>query len=65
MVSKIKKCICGRYTLKEICPVCGKVTKYSQPARFSLEDRYGKYRRIAKRGNHDKNYNLKDQKTPS
>jgi H/ACA ribonucleoprotein complex subunit 3 len=49
MVSKIRKCECGRYTLKELCPLCGKPTKYSQPARFSLEDRYGKYRRIAKK----------------
>ncbi|MCZ7356010.1 MAG: RNA-protein complex protein Nop10 [Candidatus Methanoperedens sp.] len=49
MVSKIRKCACGRYTLKEVCPICGLQTKYSQPARFSLEDRYGKYRRLAKR----------------
>ncbi|MBU3966272.1 MAG: RNA-protein complex protein Nop10 [Euryarchaeota archaeon] len=48
MVSKIKRCSCGRYTLKEICPLCSGDTKYSQPARFSLEDRYGKYRRISK-----------------
>ncbi|MBU4076819.1 MAG: RNA-protein complex protein Nop10 [Euryarchaeota archaeon] len=48
MVSKIKRCPCGRYTLKETCPVCGKNTMYSHPARFSLEDRYGKYRRIAR-----------------
>jgi H/ACA ribonucleoprotein complex subunit 3 len=49
MVSKIRRCSCGRYTLKEICPLDGKTTTYSQPARFSLEDRYGKYRRIAKK----------------
>ncbi|MCZ7362528.1 MAG: RNA-protein complex protein Nop10 [Candidatus Methanoperedens sp.] len=60
MVSKIRKCSCGRFTLKEICPVCGKATKYSQPARFSLEDRYGKYRRMAKRGSNDKNYDITD-----
>jgi len=49
MVSKIRKCTCGRYTLKEICPVCGSTTKYSRPARFSLEDRYGIYRRMTNR----------------
>ncbi|MDO8726953.1 MAG: RNA-protein complex protein Nop10 [Candidatus Methanoperedens sp.] len=49
MVSKIRRCSCGRYTLNEICPLCGRTTTYSQPARFSLEDRYGKYRRIAKK----------------
>ncbi|MFH0904372.1 MAG: RNA-protein complex protein Nop10 [Methanobacteriota archaeon] len=48
MVSKIRRCSCGKYTLIEICPLCGRTTNYSQPARFSLEDRYGKYRRIAK-----------------
>ncbi|MFH1322278.1 MAG: RNA-protein complex protein Nop10 [Methanobacteriota archaeon] len=48
MVSKIRRCSCGRYTLREICPLCGNTTNYSLPARFSLEDRYGKYRRIAK-----------------
>jgi H/ACA ribonucleoprotein complex subunit 3 len=49
MVSKIRKCSCGRYTLKEVCPVCGNETGHSRPARFSLEDRYGKYRRMAKK----------------
>ncbi|HEX7576203.1 MAG TPA: RNA-protein complex protein Nop10 [Candidatus Methanoperedens sp.] len=49
MVSKIRKCTCGRYTLKEVCPLCGSPTRYSRPARFSLEDRYGKYRRITRK----------------
>jgi rRNA maturation protein Nop10 len=29
--------------------VCGKPTAIAHPARFSLEDRYGKYRRLAKK----------------
>ncbi|HEY9207203.1 MAG TPA: nucleolar RNA-binding Nop10p family protein [Candidatus Methanoperedens sp.] len=49
MVSKIRKCPCGRYSIKEVCPLCGSLTKYSQPARFSLEDRYGKFRRITRK----------------
>ncbi|MDD1699360.1 MAG: RNA-protein complex protein Nop10 [Methanoregula sp.] len=36
------------YTLSITCPVCGKPTSIAHPARFSLEDHYGKYRRLAK-----------------
>jgi H/ACA ribonucleoprotein complex subunit 3 len=46
---KIRKCDnCGRYTLKDICPKCSKKTKNPHPPKFSPEDKYGKYRRIAK-----------------
>ncbi|MHC1630819.1 MAG: RNA-protein complex protein Nop10 [Methanotrichaceae archaeon] len=46
MRSKIRKCkACNRYTLEDVCPVCGKTTSSTKPARFSPEDRYGKYRR--------------------
>ncbi|HOO52883.1 MAG TPA: RNA-protein complex protein Nop10 [Methanothrix sp.] len=46
MRSKIKKCrICDLYTLKENCPICGAATSQTKPARFSPEDRYGRYRR--------------------
>ncbi|MBP1912182.1 RNA-protein complex protein Nop10 [Thermococcus stetteri] len=47
---RIRKCPnCGRYTLKEICPVCGSKTKVAHPPRFSPEDPYGEYRRRLKR----------------
>ncbi|NPA47754.1 MAG: RNA-protein complex protein Nop10 [Thermococci archaeon] len=47
---RIRKCpSCGRYTLKETCPVCGSKTKVAHPARFSPEDPYGEYRRKLKR----------------
>ncbi|MFY9800385.1 MAG: RNA-protein complex protein Nop10 [Methanoregula sp.] len=36
------------YTLSTTCPKCGKPTVIAHPARFSIEDRYGKYRRLAK-----------------
>ncbi|HID27987.1 MAG: RNA-protein complex protein Nop10 [Methanosarcinales archaeon] len=50
MKSKILKCIkCNIYTLKDICPKCKSETKNSRPAKFSLEDPYGKYRRIMKK----------------
>ena len=46
---KIRKCAnCGAYTLKESCMRCGGKTFHVRPARFSPEDRYGKYRRMMK-----------------
>ncbi|QLC49199.1 RNA-protein complex protein Nop10 [Methanolobus zinderi] len=45
---KIYRCKnCGRYTLEEKCPVCGSLTVDPRPAKFSPEDPYGKYRRLA------------------
>jgi H/ACA ribonucleoprotein complex subunit 3 len=35
---------CGEYTLEERCRVCGSLTIVKKPARFSPQDRYGKYR---------------------
>ncbi|HIP84169.1 MAG TPA: RNA-protein complex protein Nop10 [Methanothermococcus okinawensis] len=47
---RIKKCPkCKRYTLKDICSICGEKTVTVKPPKFSLEDRYGKYRRMLKR----------------
>ncbi|MBO8182177.1 MAG: RNA-protein complex protein Nop10 [Archaeoglobus sp.] len=46
MKTRLRKCSeCGRYTLKEICPVCGAKTFNPAPPRFSPEDPYGEYRR--------------------
>ncbi len=46
MRSKILRCeSCARYTLKEICPLCGGHAVASKPARFSPDDPYGRYRR--------------------
>ncbi|MDD2836357.1 MAG: RNA-protein complex protein Nop10 [Methanothrix sp.] len=46
MRSKILRCTaCRRYTLKDICSVCGGHTAITKPARFSPDDPYGKYRR--------------------
>ncbi|MCL7412849.1 MAG: RNA-protein complex protein Nop10 [ANME-2 cluster archaeon] len=47
MGQHINKCAqCNNYTLKDICPLCGGSAINPRPARFSLEDRYGKYRRL-------------------
>ncbi|MEM2901527.1 MAG: RNA-protein complex protein Nop10 [Candidatus Bathyarchaeia archaeon] len=41
----IKRCgECGEYTLKETCPRCGSDTRTPHPPRFSLEDKYARYR---------------------
>jgi len=48
---KLKKCgSCGTYTMKAACPKCGCAAKSPLPPSFSPEDRYGKYRRVAKFG---------------
>ncbi len=36
---------CERYTLRELCPICGQPTRTPHPARFDATDRYGVYRR--------------------
>ncbi|MHA1269724.1 MAG: RNA-protein complex protein Nop10 [Candidatus Helarchaeota archaeon] len=49
----LKKCKkCGRYTMKEdLCPDpnCGGETVTVNPPRFSLQDKYGRYRREFKK----------------
>ena len=47
---------CGNYTMKDIC-ACGGKTATRKPAKFSIEDKYGSYRRKAKLENFKvKNY---------
>jgi H/ACA ribonucleoprotein complex subunit 3 len=49
MKTRIRKCAsCGTYTLKERCPKCDLPTVMPVPARYSPEDRFGKYRRATK-----------------
>lgn len=46
---KLRKCPrCKTYTLKEVCK-CGEKTASPHPPKFSPEDKYGAYRRKAKR----------------
>lgn len=45
----IHKCEkCKEYTMEEICPRCKIKTFLPKPAKYSPEDRVGKYRVIAK-----------------
>lgn len=48
MTEHILYCIkCKEYTMKEEC--CGKPTSERKPAKWSPEDKYGSYRREAKK----------------
>lgn len=50
MKREILKCIkCGAYTLKDKCPKDGEKTITPKPAKFSIDDRYGKWRREYKK----------------
>ncbi|MDP7207011.1 MAG: RNA-protein complex protein Nop10, partial [Candidatus Bathyarchaeota archaeon] len=46
MVLLLRRCkLCGLYTLQtDSCPKCGGPVKLPYPAKFSLEDKYRKYR---------------------
>ncbi|MBT4174431.1 ribosome biogenesis protein [archaeon] len=39
---------CKKFTLKQTCS-CGNKTEQPKPAKFSPEDKWGKYRRVAKK----------------
>lgn len=46
---RILRCVkCKKYTMKEKCTQCGSDTREVLPAKFSPQDRYGKYRRMLK-----------------
>lgn len=50
MNREILKCSkCDTYTLKENCPKCGEKTLSPKPARFSPQDKWGEWRRKAKK----------------
>jgi H/ACA ribonucleoprotein complex subunit 3 len=49
MTGRIRRCPVDRtYTLLLTCPACGAPTVTAHPARFSPEDKYGKYRRMVR-----------------
>ena len=48
---RLKRCDgCGTYTMLAACPKCGRAAKSPMPPSFSPEDKYGRYRRMAKFG---------------
>lgn len=49
MANHIYKCNnCNIYTLNKVCHICKQPTLNPKPAKFSVEDKYGEYRRKAK-----------------
>ncbi|KZX16789.1 RNA-protein complex protein Nop10 [Methanobrevibacter curvatus] len=49
MKMKMKRCnICMIYTIEETCPKCGGSLNVIYPPKYSIEDKYGKYRRKLK-----------------
>ncbi|MHA2600778.1 MAG: RNA-protein complex protein Nop10 [Candidatus Thorarchaeota archaeon SMTZ1-83] len=50
-MGRLFKCtVCEQYTLEEkTCPKCGEPVVTPHPPKFSPQDRYGEYRRQAKR----------------
>ncbi len=50
MKTEILKCPkCLEYTLNKKCKECNTDALTPKPAKFSLEDRYGPYRRLSKK----------------
>ncbi|MDD1661856.1 MAG: RNA-protein complex protein Nop10 [Methanomicrobiales archaeon] len=49
MSGRIRRCpVDSTYTLSPVCPCCGGQTRTAHPARFSPNDRRGRFRRIAR-----------------
>jgi len=54
MKKEILKCTkCSTYTLKTSCPNCNSKTLSPKPAKYSIDDKWGKWRRIAKKSKED------------
>jgi H/ACA ribonucleoprotein complex subunit 3 len=51
---KLLKCRkCGIYTMREECQKCGSKTGTTHPPKYSVEDKYAKYRRKEKYGENE------------
>ena len=49
MKTEILRCPqCKTYTIQSACPQCKEKSLSPKPAKFSIEDKWGKYRRMAK-----------------
>jgi H/ACA ribonucleoprotein complex subunit 3 len=62
MVWLLRRCErCGTYTLKkDNCPKCGGSVKSPHPAKFSMDDKYRRYRLIMKRMSEKSEVTAKD-----
>lgn len=49
MALNLLRCVkCNRYNIREVCVSCGGKAVNPKPPKYSVEDRYAKYRRQAK-----------------
>ncbi|MBI3190069.1 nucleolar RNA-binding Nop10p family protein [archaeon] len=48
MTVMIKRCVKCGYTMRDVCSLCNAKTSTAHPPKFSISDKYAKYRRIAK-----------------
>ena len=50
MKKEINLCTsCHIYTMKKNCPKCNEKTENPRPAKYSVEDKFSKYRRLARK----------------
>lgn len=57
-MERIRFCTnCYRYTLKKICPACGKETEINVPQKYSKDETVAYYRRKIKKESFDKHEN--------
>jgi len=50
MVRLLRRCTrCSGYTLKDTCPKCGGDAVTPHPAKFSMDDKYRKYKILMRR----------------
>ncbi|MCB2171701.1 RNA-protein complex protein Nop10 [archaeon] len=50
MVQLLRKCRnCDHYTMKDTCPKCGGEAVSPHPAKFSMDDKYRKYKILMRR----------------
>jgi len=54
MKMKMRRCnSCNLYTIKDVCPNCNGDLNVIYPPKYSIEDKYGKYRRKLKKETFD------------
>lgn len=55
---------CSRFTFEQACSSCDQPTLSTKPAKFSPEDKYGRYRRMQKKVLEEKLLNEQKEQEP-
>ncbi|MFW9915229.1 MAG: H/ACA ribonucleoprotein complex subunit NOP10 [Candidatus Thorarchaeota archaeon] len=51
---RLRKCVsCGQYSLAKLCRICGNTTRIAHPPRFSIQDKYARFRRALRKQKQD------------